>query len=136
MIKTITINTEKQGLHAITDSVVNVVNNSSIKEGLCTLYMQHTSASLLIQENYDPSAQADLEAWMNRLVPENDPLYTHTLEGADDMPAHIKASLTAVSLSIPFSDGELMLGTWQGIYLWEHRISSSSRKIIVHLSNG
>ncbi len=135
MIKTIAINTTRQGLHAITDSVVDVVNHSSLKEGLCTLYMQHTSASLLIQENYDPSAQADLEAWMNRLVPENDPLYTHTLEGADDMPAHIKASLTAVSLSIPFSEGQLMLGTWQGIYLWEHRKSPSTRKVIVHLSN-
>ncbi len=134
MIKTITINTTRQGLQAITDSVVKVVNNSPAKEGLCTLYMQHTSASLLIQENYDPSAQADLEAWMNRLVPENDPLYTHTLEGADDMPAHIKASLTAVSLSIPFSNGQLMLGTWQGIYLWEHRKSPSARRVIVHLS--
>jgi secondary thiamine-phosphate synthase enzyme len=134
MIKTIAISTTKQGLHAVTDSVKQVVNACDLDEGLCTLYMPHTSASLLIQENYDPSAQADLEAWMNRLVPENDPLYTHTLEGADDMPAHIKASLTAVSLSIPFSHSALMLGAWQGIYLWEHRKAASTRHIIIHLS--
>lgn len=134
MIKTIAITTTKQGLHAITDSVIQAVNACDLDEGLCTIYMPHTSASLLIQENYDPSAQADLEAWMNRLVPENDPLYTHTLEGADDMPAHIKASLTAVSLSIPFANGALMLGTWQGIYLWEHRKAASTRHVIIHLS--
>jgi secondary thiamine-phosphate synthase enzyme len=134
MIKKIAIKTSNQGLHAITDNVKKVVSTANIDEGLCTLYMQHTSASLLIQENYDPSAQADLESWMNRLVPENDPLYTHTLEGADDMPAHIKASLTAVTLSIPFTNGALMLGTWQGIYLWEHRTAGSMRNIIIHLS--
>ena len=134
MIKTIAIATTKQGLHAISDRVIQALNAFDLEEGLCTLYMPHTSASLLIQENYDPSAQADLEAWMNRLVPENDPLYTHTLEGADDMPAHIKASLTAVSLSIPFRHGALMLGTWQGIYLWEHRKVASTRHIIIHLS--
>ncbi|MFT6967819.1 MAG: secondary thiamine-phosphate synthase enzyme [Cellvibrionaceae bacterium] len=134
MIKTIVINTFRQGLHAITDSVMQVVNAAKLGEGLCTLYMPHTSASLLIQENYDPSAQADLEAWMNRLVPENDSLYTHILEGDDDMPAHIKASLTAVSLSIPFSNDALMLGAWQGIYIWEHRKAGSNRDIIIHLS--
>jgi secondary thiamine-phosphate synthase enzyme len=134
MIKTIVTNTSRQGLHAITDSVMQVVNAAKLSEGLCTLYMPHTSASLLIQENYDSSAQADLEAWMNRLVPENDSLYTHILEGDDDMPAHIKASLTAVSLSIPFSDDALMLGVWQGIYIWEHRKAGSNRKIIIHLS--
>jgi secondary thiamine-phosphate synthase enzyme len=134
MIKKIAITTLNQGLHAITDNIKKVVNTANIGEGLCTLYMPHTSASLLIQENYDPSAQADLESWMNRLVPENDPLYTHTLEGADDMPAHIKASLTAVTLSIPFINGALMLGTWQGIYLWEHRKAGSIRQIIIHLS--
>ncbi|EED35510.1 conserved hypothetical protein TIGR00149 [Luminiphilus syltensis NOR5-1B] len=103
------------------------------QEGLCTLFIRHTSASLLIQENYDDSARVDLENWMNRLVPENDPLYTHTLEGADDMPAHIKSALTATQLSIPFRDGALMLGTWQGIYLWEHRHYCGQREVVVHL---
>ena len=92
-------------------------------------------ASLLVQENADPSAKRDLEAWLNRLVPERDSLYTHTLEGDDDMPAHIKAALTATSLSIPFQNNRLCLGTWQGIYLWEHRHFSGSRTCIVHLNN-
>ncbi len=98
------------------------------------LFIQHTSASLLIQENYDPSARADLEAWLNRLVPENDPIYTHTLEGPDDMPAHIKAALTATSLAIPVIDGKLALGTWQGIFLWEHRHHAGKRRVLVHVS--
>jgi secondary thiamine-phosphate synthase enzyme len=88
----------------------------------------------LIQESYDPSARRDLENWLNRLVPENDPLYTHTLEGADDMPAHIKSALTASSVSIPIMAGQLALGTWQGIYLWEHRHQPGSRRVIVHLT--
>jgi secondary thiamine-phosphate synthase enzyme len=113
---------------------MQVVNAAKLGAGLCTLYMPHTSASLVVQENYDSSAQADLEAWMNRLVPENDSLYTHILEGDDDMPAHIKASLTAVPLSIPFSNDALMLGAWQGVYIWEHRKAGSNRDIIIHLS--
>ena len=104
------------------------------EEGLCTLFLRHTSASLLIQENADPSARRDLEAWLDRLVPEGDPLFTHTAEGADDMPAHVKAALTASSLSIPIVDGELALGTWQGIYLWEHRRRPHRREIVVHLT--
>ena len=107
-----------QGLHDITDTVNQEIARSNTTEGLCTLFIQHTSASLLVQENYDPSAKRDLENWMNRLVPEHDPLYTHTLEGADDMPAHIKAALTASSLSIPVIDHRLALGTWQGVFLW------------------
>ena len=95
--------------------------------------MRHTSASLIIQENADPSARRDLDAWLNRLVPEHDPLYTHTTEGADDMPAHIKSVLTATSLSIPVVDGRLALGTWQGIYLWEHRHRSGRRAIVAHI---
>tara|TARA_R110002074_G_scaffold125821_1_gene263484 strand:- start:541 stop:957 length:417 start_codon:yes stop_codon:yes gene_type:complete len=122
-----------QGLHDITSRVGAAVDSSGVKEGLCTLFIQHTSASLLIQENYDPSARADLENWLNRLVPENDPLYTHTLEGADDMPAHIKSALTASSLSIPVINGQLALGTWQGVFLWEHRRQSSVRKVLVHI---
>jgi secondary thiamine-phosphate synthase enzyme len=105
-----------------------------MNEGLCTLYIQHTSASLLIQENYDPSARVDLEHWLNRLVPESDPIYTHTLEGPDDMPAHIKAALTATSLSIPVLAGKLALGTWQGIFLWEHRHRAHERQILIHLA--
>ncbi|MEM0953742.1 MAG: secondary thiamine-phosphate synthase enzyme YjbQ [Pseudomonadota bacterium] len=134
MIQRIRIDTPGQGLHAFTDSVHAVVAKAKVQDGLCTLYLQHTSASLLIQENYDPSARVDLERWLNRLVPENDPLYTHTLEGPDDMPAHIKAALTATQLSIPFESGRLLLGTWQGIYLWEHRHGPQRREVVVHTS--
>ncbi|WP_444917522.1 secondary thiamine-phosphate synthase enzyme YjbQ [Microbulbifer sp. JMSA003] len=122
-----------QGLHEFTGSVVDWVSEQAPDEGLCTLFIQHTSASLLIQENADPSARRDLESWLNRLVPENDSLYTHTLEGPDDMPAHIKCSLTATSLSIPVQKGRLMLGTWQGIYLWEHRHHHGARHVILHI---
>ena len=97
------------------------------------MFIQHTSASLTIQENADPSARRDLERWLNRLVPENDSLYTHTTEGPDDMPAHIKAILTNVSLSIPVLEGSLVLGTWQGIYLWEHRRGAHKRRVVVHV---
>ncbi|WP_101757534.1 secondary thiamine-phosphate synthase enzyme YjbQ [Oceanicoccus sp. KOV_DT_Chl] len=133
-IRTLNIAVNGQGLSAFTTQVQQVVHDSQIQSGLCTLFIQHTSASLLIQENYDPSAQRDLESWLNRLVPENDPLYTHTLEGPDDMPAHIKSALTATSLSIPVIAGQLALGTWQGIYLWEHRHYSGERNVIIHLS--
>lgn len=134
MIQTIEVSVNGQGLFAFTEKLHRVVSDEKLNEGLCTLFIQHTSASLLIQENYDPSAQHDLEQWLNRLVPERDPLYTHTLEGDDDMPAHIKAALTATSLSIPVMNGRLALGTWQGVYLWEHRRSSQRRKVIVHLA--
>jgi secondary thiamine-phosphate synthase enzyme len=133
MINKLAIQVDGQGLSSFTDQVQQLVSNTEIDNGLCTLFIQHTSASLLIQENYDPSAQRDLEKWMNRLVPELDPLYTHTLEGPDDMPAHIKAALTATSLSIPIIDGQLALGSWQGIYIWEHRRFRGSRNVIVHL---
>jgi len=135
MIETLTIQVRGQGLHAFTDKVQALISRSGQGEGLCTLFIQHTSASLLIQENYDPSAQDDLERWLNRLVPEGDPFYTHTLEGDDDMPAHIKAALTATSLSIPFMNGTLALGSWQGIYLWEHRRMHTTRKVLVHLAS-
>jgi secondary thiamine-phosphate synthase enzyme len=129
--ETIIITTKHQGLHEITDQVLEIVKNSKIKSGLCNVFITHTSASLAIQENADPSARRDLEAWLNRLVPENDPLYSHTSEGPDDMPSHIKAILTNVSLTIPIVDSKLVLGTWQGIYLWEHRKSSHRRKVVV-----
>lgn len=134
MNKNINVNIAGQGLHDITEQVQSEVDTVGIVEGLCTLFIQHTSASLLIQENYDPSAKVDLENWFNRLVPENDTIYTHTLEGADDMPAHIKSALTASSLSIPVINGQLALGTWQGVFLWEHRHNPCSRRVLIHLS--
>jgi len=135
MIVTLKIAVSGQGLTAFTRQVSEAVGRSGVEEGLCTLFIQHTSASLLIQENYDPSAQRDLECWLNRLVPENDPLYTHTLEGPDDMPAHIKAALTATSVAVPIIGGDLALGTWQGIYLWEHRHQVGERRVIAHINN-
>jgi secondary thiamine-phosphate synthase enzyme len=134
MAEQLNVDVSGQGLHDITPTVRDHVEGAGVTEGVCHLYIQHTSASLLIQENYDPSARRDLEAWLNRLVPENDRIYTHTLEGPDDMPAHIKSALTATSLSIPIMDGKLALGTWQGIFLWEHRRQGGRRKVIVHVS--
>ena len=134
MVTSITIRTDRQGLHDITDDVRGCVQSAGVNDGLCTVMVQHTSASLTIQENADPSARADLEAWLNRLVAENDPLYTHTAEGPDDMPAHIRSALTATSLSIPITEGRLVLGTWQGIYLWEHRRRGGARRLVVHVS--
>jgi secondary thiamine-phosphate synthase enzyme len=132
MVKAFSIRTRGQGLYEVTDQVTKLVHESGVHEGLCTVFIRHTSASLTIQENADPSARADLEAWLNRLVPERDSLYTHTAEGPDDMPSHIKAILTDVSLSIPILNGSLVLGTWQGIYLWEHRRHGHNRQIVVH----
>lgn len=134
MTKRITVHTTHRGLHEITTEVQQIVRESGAKTGLCTVLVQHTSASLVIQENADPSARHDLERWLDRLVVENDPLYTHTAEGPDDMPSHIKAALTATTLSIPIVDGRLGLGTWQGIYLWEHRRHGSARHCLVHVS--
>ncbi len=135
MHKILSLQTRGQGLHLITEAVAHVVAEAAVREGLCTLMLQHTSASLTIQENADPSARHDLEQWLNRLVPEHDPLYTHTLEGADDMPAHIKAALTAATLSIPIIDGALALGTWQGLYLWEHRHAAGRRRLVVYIGH-
>lgn len=133
MVESLTVHTEAQGLHEITDEIARIVARAKISEGLCTVFLQHTSASLVIQENADPSAKRDLEAWLNRLVREDDPHFTHTSEGPDDMPSHIKAALTATSLSIPIQNGRLALGTWQGIYLWEHRRAPHQRRIVVHI---
>jgi len=143
MHTTLTIETGGQGLIEITSQVIEAVgtlldrDTSSEKSagvsGLCTVFVRHTSASLTIQENADPSARRDLEAWLNRLVPERDALYTHTSEGPDDMPSHIKSALTATSLGVPIIDGRLALGTWQGIYLWEHRVRPHTRTVIVHV---
>lgn len=134
MIKHLTIQSRGQGLEEITAKIEQVLDASEAQSGLLTVLIQHTSASLIIQENADPSARHDLETWLGRLVPENDPHFTHVLEGADDMPSHIKSALTNPSLSIPFEHGKLCLGTWQGIYLWEHRARSHRRRFTVHIS--
>lgn len=133
MVEELTVETAGQGLIEITGLLTSIISQSNLEQGLCTVFVTHTSASLIIQENADPSARCDLEHWLNRLVPENDALYTHTTEGADDMPAHIKAMLTSTSLSIPFINGRPGLGTWQGVYLWEHRRRGSRRRLLVHL---
>ena len=135
MIATLSVRSSGQGLFEFTRQLDELVRGSGVDEGLCTLFLQHTSASLTIQENADPSAQHDLERWLTRLVPENDPLYTHTTEGPDDMPSHIKAALTATSLSIPVVGGRLALGTWQGVFLWEHRHHAGARRVVVHLGD-
>ena len=122
-----------QGLYDITYRVSSAVSDSGVQDGLATVFIQHTSASLLIQENADPAVQVDLQNWLSRLVTEHDSLYTHTEEGPDDMPAHIKGALTAVQVAVPVMHGALALGTWQGIYLWEHRHSARVRSIIVNV---
>lgn len=134
MIERLTTHTRGKGLYEITPDVEWIVERSGLREGLCTILIQHTSASLTIQENADPSARRDLEAWMERHVPEGDPLFTHTAEGPDDMPGHIRAALTATTLSIPIEAGRLALGTWQGIFVWEHRTRGSARRCVLHLS--
>ena len=134
MTTQISIKTPGQGLHLITSQIEQIVRDAAVDDGLCTIFVQHTSASLTIQENADPSARIDLENWLNRLVPENDSLYTHTDEGPDDMPSHIKAALTSTTLSIPIHQGKLALGIWQGIYLWEHRKNPKVRSLVVHIT--
>lgn len=125
------VRTAGRGMHEITEAVAREVTRSGLKAGVVTVFCQHTSCSLVIMENADPSARQDLEAWFDRLVREDDPHFIHTAEGPDDMPGHIKMALTRTSESVPFSDGRMLLGTWQGIYLWEHRRAPHSRRIIV-----
>jgi secondary thiamine-phosphate synthase enzyme len=127
----LTIRTRGQGTHEITAEIAREVQRSGFAAGVATVFCQHTSCSLVIMENADPSARTDLEAWLDRLVPENDPHFEHTLEGADDMPSHIKMALTRTSETVPFADGRLLLGTWQGIFLWEHRHAPHSRHVVV-----
>ena len=131
--QTIQIKTRGKGLHEITKNINKVVKSSSINTGLCNLFIRHTSASLLIQENADPDVQKDLEYFFGKLVPENDLGYNHTNEGTDDMPSHIRSAITKTSEQIPLSAGRILLGTWQGIFLWEHRISGNIRTVIVHI---
>lgn len=129
----VSVNTRGQALTEITREVQAFVAASGMTTGLLTVFVRHTSASLLIQENADPDVQSDLLAFFRRLVPEGDPLFIHTCEGPDDMPAHVKAALTATSLAIPVSAGRPVLGTWQGIYLFEHRAAPHRRRIALHL---
>ena len=127
-----TIRTRGRGFYEFTNDVTAWVSQTGFKNGLVTLHLRHTSASLLIQENADPDVRRDLETFFAHLVPDGGPMFVHTAEGDDDMPAHIRTALTAVNLSIPVSQGQLALGTWQGIYLWEHRKAAHSRRVAVH----
>jgi secondary thiamine-phosphate synthase enzyme len=138
MQTTLTVGTHGPGLYEITDAVRRCVRDSGIAMGVATLFVQHTSCSLVVQENADPDVRRDLEEFFRRLVPSSDDRsmhwMRHTTEGTDDMPAHIKATLTAVSLSIPVTDARPALGTWQGIYLFEHRHDAHTRRVVVHVS--
>ena len=127
------IATRERGFYEFTESVQELVRAAKLMTGLATLHLQHTSASLLIQENADPEVRRDLERFFSRLVPDGDPLFQHTCEGEDDMPAHVRTALTCVNLGIPIANGALTLGTWQGIYLWEHRVEPHRRRVTVHL---
>ena len=128
----LTISTRGRGLDEFTPAVAGWVSENKFQDGLLTLHLQHTSASLLIQENADPDVRRDLETFFQRLVPDGDPLFRHTAEGDDDMPAHIRTALTTVTLSVPVRGGRLVLGTWQGIYLWEHRRHGHARRVALH----
>ena len=132
-LEKLTIRTPKRGFYEITRDVQSVVSQAGVQTGLCTLHIQHTSASLLIQENADPDVQRDFERFFARLIPDGDPLFVHTVEGRDDMPAHVRTAITTVNLSIPIDRGRLSLGTWQGIYLWEHRTAPHTRTVVVHV---
>jgi secondary thiamine-phosphate synthase enzyme len=128
----LTISTRGRGLYDFTDEVESWIAANKLNDGLITLHLRHTSASLLIQENADPDVRGDLERFFKRLVPDGDSLFVHTCEGDDDMPAHVRTALTTVNLSIPLQGGRLALGTWQGIYLWEHRKAPHSRRVAIH----
>ncbi|YAI82691.1 MAG: secondary thiamine-phosphate synthase enzyme YjbQ [cyanobacterium endosymbiont of Rhopalodia sterrenbergii] len=131
--KKLSISTRGKYFHSITCTVEEAVTESGIKTGLCTIFIPHTSASLVIQENADPDVLVDLSNFFAQLVPESG-RYIHSTEGPDDMPAHIRSALTKTSEQIPINKGRLMLGTWQGIYLWEHRSSNHKRDVIIHIS--
>ena len=128
------IRTQGKSFHNITADIARAVASASIQDGLCTVFIRHTSASLVIQENADPDVLRDLETFVSKLVPEDNALYRHSAEGTDDMPAHIRSVLTKTTESIPIAQGQLVLGIWQGLYLWEHRDRGSEREIVVHLS--
>ncbi|MBT8131796.1 MAG: secondary thiamine-phosphate synthase enzyme YjbQ [Gammaproteobacteria bacterium] len=127
----VTVQTAGRGTVDVTDRVQEIVSASAVSAGICHLFIQHTSASLMLCENADPAVRADLETFMTRIAPDGDPQFSHDDEGPDDMPAHIRSVLTASSLSIPVAEGRCLLGTWQGVFLWEHRHRPHSRKIVV-----
>ena len=129
-VETLTVPT-RRGLNDVTEQVAGVVAASAVRQGLCTVFIRHTSASLVIQENADPAVRRDLEAFLSRLVKDGDPLFTHVAEGPDDMPSHVKAALTRTSEQIPIVEGRLALGTWQALYVWEHRRSPHRRSLLV-----
>lgn len=131
---TIVVSTQGKGTYEVTARVESLLRDSGLRVGTATVFCRHTSCSLVMMENADPSAREDLEEWLERLVPEKDPLFTHTMEGPDDMPSHIKMALTRTSEVIPFAGGRLLLGTWQGIFLWEHRARPHRREMAVVLS--
>ncbi|MFP4133105.1 MAG: secondary thiamine-phosphate synthase enzyme YjbQ [Halothece sp.] len=132
--ETITVKTTGKCLHKITSKVESIVAQSGVERGLCNIFIRHTSASLIIQENADPDVLTDLSNFMKKLVPEDTSLYVHNAEGPDDMPAHIRSVLTHTSEQIPIDRGQLLLGTWQGIYVWEHRDRAQMRDIVIHIS--
>lgn len=136
LTKTLSLETKGPGLYEFTSDARAFAGHSEASSGLLTIFCRHTSASLLIQENADPDVRHDLNAFFQRLVPDGDPLFSHVSEGPDDMPAHVKAALTATSLSIPIVAGRLVLGTWQGLYLFEHRHRPHRREIVLHLLSG
>jgi len=129
----LTFSPRGRGLHEITSEVSGIVRKAGVNTGLCLVFIPHTSASVLIQENADPTARQDLERWFERAAPDGDPVYRHDAEGPDDMPSHIRTALTSTSETIPVVDGGLGLGTWQGLYLFEHRLRPGRRKVIVHV---
>ena len=127
----IQVETTGKGLYSITDQISQVLNSWAAGEGMCYLFIPHTSASLIINESYDPSARQDMENFLERLVPEGESWYRHTMEGRDDSPSHMRSILTQTSLSIPVDEGALSLGTWQGVYLFEHRVRSYRRNVLI-----
>lgn len=131
--QTFQVQTRGRGTYDITSQIEQIVADSGMDTGLCHVFIQHTSASLILCENADPSVRQDLESFMARLIPDGDPIFQHTQEGPDDMPAHLRSILTKMDLSLPISNGRCALGTWQGVYLWEHRTHSHNRRVVVTL---
>lgn len=127
----LSVATEGRGTYDLTSRVASIVRDAGIRAGLCTVFVHHTSASLIVCENADPTVRSDLEAWMERAVPDGDRIFDHTMEGPDDMPSHVRCALTQTSIGIPVTGGRLDLGTWQGLYLWEHRYRAHSRRLSV-----
>jgi len=132
--ETLRIDTPGRGLHEVTGEIAAAVARAGLTTGLAVIFCRHTSCSLVIQENADPSARRDLERWLERIAPDGDPAYTHTAEGPDDMPSHLRAAVTKTSESIPVADGRLALGTWQGVFLAEHRRRPHARHLVVHVT--